>query len=198
MLKCYVNMHLKTKIIIATIVAIFGIFIAFSKDVVRVEPMHEYKVEHQVNAVEWGGEYVRSVTVTFDPNEMFCLAKNLYFEARNQDKESNKAVALVVFNRANDKRFPNTICGVVYDGGEKRRHRCQFSWYCDGLPDKIYNAAAWAIAIDLATTFISTRDTMEDITDGALFYHATYVSPRWSKTFERTVQVGDHIFYGPR
>ena len=76
-----------------------------------------------------------------------CLAKNMYYEARNQGTAGWMAVTAVVLNRVNDDRFPNTICEVVEQGPTRKswkdptvkipiKHRCQFSWYCDGLSDK--------------------------------------------------------------
>ena len=74
-----------------------------------------------------------------------CLAKNIYFEARNQSEYGKFAVANVTMNRVKDPRFPNTICDVVFQGPrvKKRVGGCQFSWYCDGKPDKIYNKRLW-------------------------------------------------------
>ena len=79
--------------------------------------------------------------------EISCMTHNVYHEARNQGTAGRLAVMAVTINRVNDERFPNTICDVVYEG-EHRKHptedrlkpiinRCQFSWYCDGLPDSI-------------------------------------------------------------
>ena len=62
--------------------------------------------------------------------ELYCLANNIYFESRNQPKLGQIAVGQVTMNRVNSPKFPNTVCGVVKQGGEKR-NRCQFSWYCD-------------------------------------------------------------------
>mgnify|MGYP003314693505 CR=1 FL=1 len=63
--------------------------------------------------------------------EMYCLAKNIYFESRDQPYIGRLAVAQVTMNRVKSEEFPDTICDVVTQGGE-RKHRCQFSWYCDG------------------------------------------------------------------
>ena len=80
----------------------------------------------------------------FREQEAQCLAKNMYFEARNQGLAGQLAVSLVVMNRVEDDRFPETICGVVEQGPiskwwlEKKgkvvpiKNRCQFSWFCDG------------------------------------------------------------------
>ena len=66
-----------------------------------------------------------------------CLARNIYFEARNEPFAGQFAVAMVTLNRVHDEQFPNSICEVVYQGlhwpsGHPKRDRCQFSWYCDG------------------------------------------------------------------
>ena len=81
----------------------------------------------------------------FINNETYCLARNIYFEAGNQPLAGRIAVAHVTLNRVNDVQFPNTICAVVYQTkwkinwkGNKVHvlNKCQFSWFCDGKPDK--------------------------------------------------------------
>ena len=91
-----------------------------------------------------------------------------------------------------DPSFPNTVCGVVLQGGEARRHRCQFSWYCDGKSDEPFDERAWEIAKLVASD--AFRDTT-DPTRGALYYHAQYVSPSWASKMEYTVTIGVHRFY---
>ena len=76
-----------------------------------------------------------------------CLARNIYFEARNEPFAGQFAVAMVTLNRVYDKQFPNSICEVVYQGlhyssGHPKRDRCQFSWYCDGKVDDVKNKRA--------------------------------------------------------
>jgi len=80
--------------------------------------------------------------------QLTCLAKNIYFEARNEPFAGQFAVALVTLNRVNDTAFPDTICKVVYQGihttdGFPKRDRCQFSWYCDGASDEVRNPKAF-------------------------------------------------------
>ena len=90
-----------------------------------------------------------------------CLALNTYHEAKNQSTIGQIATAQVVMNRVEDDRFPNTVCEVVKQGPtrpswedpEKEypiRHRCQFSWYCDGKSDVPKNEKAWRKAQDVA------------------------------------------------
>ena len=125
--------------------------------------------------------------------ELYCLAKNIYFESRNQPKLGQVAVGQVTMNRVNSPRFPNSVCEVVKQGGEKR-NRCQFSLYCDGKEDDPEGGAAWDESVYLALLIYSEEFTI-DVTEGALWYHATYVSPSWAEHYEKTVRINEHIFY---
>lgn len=124
---------------------------------------------------------------------LVCLALNVYHEARDQGPIGEMAVAHVVLNRVESNKFPNSICGVVSQGGYQRRNRCQFSWYCDGKSDKPFDEKSWARAQEVAKAALT--DGSEDPTDGALYYHAHYVSPKWAKSFRLTATIGDHNFY---
>ncbi len=126
-------------------------------------------------------------------DEITCLAQNIYFEARSEPVAGMLAVGHVVLNRVASERFPETICKVVRQGGEQRRHRCQFSWWCDGRSDKPHNKVAWDAA-RLIAWFIYNGQT-EDPTGGALWYHADYVNPYWREAFVAGPQIGRHIFY---
>lgn len=125
--------------------------------------------------------------------ELRCLALNVYWEARSEPVEGQIAVAAVTLNRADDTRFPADLCGVVQDGGEIRRHRCQFSWWCDGKKDDPLEAQAWRRAEMIAR--LSYAGVIDDPTDGALWYHADYVKPYWAEVKTATRQIGRHIFY---
>ncbi len=128
------------------------------------------------------------------PEEIHCLAKNIYFEARSEPDLGKLAVGHVVLNRVDDPRFPTSVCGVVEQGGEKVRNRCQFSWWCDGLSDEPRNLRAWEYSQALARSVYWGYSV--DPTSGALWYHAEYVQPRWSKSLNRGPKIGRHIFYG--
>lgn len=147
-------------------------------------------------------------TVNIDPEESHCLAQNIYFEAGNQSLEGMAAVADVTINRKDSSRYPDTICGVVYQGlkypdGQMKRYKCQFSWYCDGKSDRIpstqmhefKNAQDIAYAMLLEYELRQTR--WLGITEGATHYHATYVVPNWvhDRGMKRKKQIGKHIFY---
>lgn len=131
----------------------------------------------------------------FDLTEIDCLARNVYFEARNQTVLGQIAVASVVLNRVKSSKFPSTICGVVYQGGENRRHRCQFSWYCDGRTDRAYEVESWKEIYDFSLDLYKKKGFAKDITDGAVYYHATYVDPYWVQAVNYTITIDDHRFY---
>ncbi len=125
--------------------------------------------------------------------EVRCLALNIYFEARSEPEAGKRAVGHVVMNRVSSKRFPGTVCDVVRQGGELRRYRCQFSWWCDGRSDKPRDKREWHKSSEIALAVYWGRT--EDPTAGALWYHADYVKPSWRKEYERGPKIGRHIFY---
>lgn len=122
-----------------------------------------------------------------------CLALNIYWEARSEPMAGQLAVAAVTLNRVQDPRFPSDICSVVRQGGEVRRHGCQFSWWCDGKDDEPLEFNAWRQAMTVAR--LSSAGIVDDPTQGALWYHADYVSPGWSQAMEPVTRIGRHIFY---
>ena len=161
-------------------------------------------------------------------NEVLCLAENIYFEARAESYSGKAAVGNVTRNRVLDKRWPSTYCDVVTQGPVReswktkqhkdlkdservyypKKHRCQFSWYCDGQADVIWanyektgqtikgNARAWSESV-LVAVYILEVGTMsiKDNTNGAVYYYAhNLVYPSWAdkKTFIGTL--GNHTF----
>ncbi len=138
-------------------------------------------------------EIFRKPTPADPGDEIRCLALNIYFEARSEPEAGRLAVGHVVMNRVRAKRFPSTVCDVVRQGGELRRYRCQFSWWCDGRSDTPRNKREWNRSGEIALAVYWGRT--EDPTAGALWYHADYVKPSWRKAFERGPQIGRHIFY---
>ncbi|MEH6633749.1 MAG: cell wall hydrolase [Halopseudomonas aestusnigri] len=124
---------------------------------------------------------------------VYCLAQNIYFEARNEPVSGRKAVAHVVMNRVASSRFPSTVCDVVQQGGRAKKYKCQFTWWCDGISDEVKNVRAWGEAEKLAQEVFTGK--YEDVTFGSLWYHADYVSPTWQHDFDRGPKIGQHIFY---
>ena len=118
-----------------------------------------------------------------------CLAENIYYEAGYEPRDGKIAVAMVTLNRVQDPQFPKDICSVVK---QKVNSTCQFSWFCE-QNKRIQNTPVYTQAREVALTVYANYEKMHDMTQGALFYHADYVNPRWK--LERTVVIGRHIFY---
>ena len=149
-----------------------------------------------------------------------CLTENMYHEARSDGYAGMYATTMVVMNRVNDWRYPDTICEVVKEGPIKEswktaqhkqlleedrvfypvRNKCQFSWYCDGRADTMHDEASLYVAKEIAHLVLSNyyeTDVIVDITEGATHYHATSVMPYWvgSRDMAMVTQIGSHIFY---
>ena len=135
-----------------------------------------------------------------NPKELNCLAENIYHESANESDLGKIAVAMVVLNRVNSPDFPNTICEVVHQPSRKpgSPKSCQFSWTCDGKPDKIRDSEKFQAIKSLSRDILKSQDTIVDIVDGALYYHAVYVKPAWAKYFDRVARIDTHIFYKNR
>ena len=132
-------------------------------------------------------------------DEVECLALNIYHEARNQPTAGKLAVAQVTLNRVKHDRFPNTICGVVYQGyylnNNPIKHKCQFSWWCDGKSDKPKEIESWNYALMLARHMHEGVFDNIDVVKDATHYHAVYVKPYWTKEKKKVKVIADHIFY---
>lgn len=121
--------------------------------------------------------------------EINCLAEAIYFEARGEPERGKWAVAEVVKNRVESRAYPNTYCGVTK---QRKGNICQFSWACDSGRGKPAGAQ-WEIAMNMATKVYDGHKP--GVVGDALFFHATFVKPSWSKVFTRVGKIGSHIFY---
>tara|TARA_R110001592_G_scaffold45033_3_gene144167 strand:- start:132 stop:701 length:570 start_codon:yes stop_codon:yes gene_type:complete len=149
-----------------------------------------------------------------DINQMHCLATNIYHEARGETVRGKFAVAHVTMNRVNSDRFPNTVCNVVYQSqmrtnwkGESvpKRHKCQFSWYCDGKSDAIilrtaegniikYNMNAWEESLKVATAVL--KHNIHDTTYGATHYfNDKLADPYWADHYVQVAVIDNHVFH---
>jgi spore germination cell wall hydrolase CwlJ-like protein len=151
--------------------------------------------------------------ISRDP-EAICMALNIYYESRSDNLAGQYAVADVVLNRMQDNRYPNTVCEVIKQGPVKEswktkkdpdlplservynpiRHKCQFSWYCDGKHDLPQNQDLWHLVQNMAYLMIWEKKYV-GITEGSTHYHAEYVNPRWASGLHLTGRIGKHIFY---
>ena len=140
-----------------------------------------------------------------DYTQLECLALNIYHEARGESVPGQIAVSQVVMNRVKSSRFPNSVCDVIYQAVHSRwwmethgrlvpvKYQCQFTWYCDGRSDRPRDMDAWGQALSVAASVM--RNEYNDLTHGALWYHANYVNPSWRYHFKQTATIGDHVFY---
>ena len=155
-----------------------------------------------------------------------CLAENIYFEARAESYSGKAAVGNVTRNRVESNSFPNTYCEVVQQGPVREswktkqtpdkndavyypiKHKCHFSWYCDGEKDIIWanyektgqtiemNAKAWTDSVQLAIMIAgATELQVKDNTSGALYYYNhNLVTPYWVDHFDYIGVLGNHTF----
>jgi N-acetylmuramoyl-L-alanine amidase len=127
--------------------------------------------------------------------QLYCLALNIYFEARGESVEGQYAVADVTLNRVESSQFPNTVCDVVYQC--RRQDTCQFSWVHqvkNPQQPRIREPQAWHDA-QLYAVEIAKWDIMRGVTEGATYFHADYSQPYWRHQFEKTTKIGSHLFY---
>jgi spore germination cell wall hydrolase CwlJ-like protein len=122
-----------------------------------------------------------------------CLADAIYYEAGFEPDDGQRAVAQVVLNRVRDPNFPNTVCGVVYQGWQ-RKTGCQFSFVCDGSltrrpPDADQLEQARRVAKDALNGYVV------EAVGAATHYHTDYVDPYWAPTLVEVAEIGQHIFY---
>ncbi|WP_421923532.1 cell wall hydrolase [Maricaulis maris] len=124
--------------------------------------------------------------------EVDCLAEAIYYEARSETFVGQLAVAQVILNRVDNRNYPNSICGVVYQGSE-RRTGCQFTFTCDGSMVREPRGRSWR-----RSQLVSQHAFMgfgRDVTRRATHYHTVAVDPYWNDGLVRTRRIGTHIFY---
>ncbi|NBB51806.1 cell wall hydrolase [Rhizobium sp. CRIBSB] len=121
-----------------------------------------------------------------------CLTQGIYYEAALEPDEGQAAVAQVILNRVRDPNYPDTICGVVFQGAE-RVTGCQFSFTCDGALAQAPVGWAWDRARKVAERALAGHVATRVGT--ATHYHADYVRPWWAPTLTKLDQIGAHVFY---
>ena len=128
------------------------------------------------------------VSAAVADRETRCLAENVYYESRGEPLKGQLAVAKVTLNRLNEG-YASSVCGVVKQG-------CQFSWVCNGPLTRPFGYA-WTQAVGIALVALNESGKVEDPTNGATYFHATYIEwqPGWRKVQESVRQIGNHVFY---
>ncbi len=130
---------------------------------------------------------------SFSKKQQLCLANGIYFEARGEPARGQAAVAQVILNRVRNPSYPNTICGVVYQN-KNWRNRCQFSFACDRVRDRVSNPRLWKLAQQIAAETTAGRIWLSQV-GSSTHYHATYVNPKWARSMKKVGKIGLHIFY---
>ncbi len=125
--------------------------------------------------------------------ELWCMATAIYFEARGESYRGQVAVGQVVMNRVAHKLYPSTICGVVFQN-QSKRNACQFSFACDGIPEKVNDQKSWKQAQQIANDVVSGKEYLTEV-GYATHYHATYVRPHWAPRMTKLTKIGLHVFY---
>ena len=121
------------------------------------------------------------------------MAQAVYFEARGESYRGQVAVAQVVINRLHHRLYPSTICGVVFQN-QHMRNACQFSFACDGIPERVNDPKAWKQAQEIARGAVSGQLYVKEVGQ-ATHYHATYVYPDWAPRMKKVTRIGLHVFY---
>jgi len=149
----------------------------------------------------------------YDYEELYCLATNAYHEARGEGFDDKLATSQVVMNRVDSLDYPKTACDVITEGPVveswktrkdpsltdlerkyyPKRNRCQFSWYCDGKSDHIYNMEGWEDSV--IASYLAHTGYGEDIVGGATHYYAHKVTtPSWAKDMRVTAKLNGHTY----
>ena len=123
--------------------------------------------------------------------EIQCLAKNIYFESASEPLHGKIAVAQVTMNRVRSDRYPDTVCGVVY---QKNPRGCQFSWVCEGTKS-IRDNDNWKQSLRIAEDILLFKKKYAILTASTKYYHADYVNPRWADEKVLVAKIGRHLFY---
>lgn len=162
--------------------------------------MNSGRVKQDTNAESPAdGIYVDDTALDIEPEQLFptsnarhytqrdldCMAEALYHEARGESRQGQAAVAEVILNRVDSRQFPSSVCAVI-------NQPAQFS-YTIGGAKPIRNKAAYQRARAIAETALAGAP--RTLTQGATYFHTPAVRPDWSHRFQRTVQIGHHIFY---
>lgn len=142
-------------------------------------------------AVATGPSFLAGRSAADQVRATLCLASAIYYEAATEPDEGQRAVAQVVLNRVRHPAWPNTVCGVVYQGSDQAG--CQFSFACDGAMARAPSLAFWTRARHVAEAALA--GSVYEPVGSATFYHTRSVAPAWRLRMIPVATVGAHIFY---
>jgi spore germination cell wall hydrolase CwlJ-like protein len=136
---------------------------------------------------------LRGASIMDQARALQCMTNAIYYEAGNEPDEGQRAVAQVILNRVASPYWPNSVCGVIYQGGERADKGCQFTFSCDGSMARTPAPAAWTRARRAAMRALA-GDVFAPV-GLATFYHTLAVHPRWADSMRPVAVIGAHIFY---
>jgi hypothetical protein len=143
-----------------------------------------------------GSESAQPFVASRDPEargrSLLCLTQAIYYEARSESEDGQRAVAQVVLNRVRHPSYPNSVCGVVFQGSQ-RRTGCQFSFTCMGAMGGAVEPSAWDRARRIAASALS--GSVYRPVGLATHYHTTAIHPYWAPSLVPQITLGAHIFY---
>jgi spore germination cell wall hydrolase CwlJ-like protein len=135
---------------------------------------------------------LRTSSFTDKLRSLECLSAAVYYEAASESDDGQRAVAQVVLNRVRHPTYPNSVCGVVFQGSE-RVTGCQFSFTCDGSMARIPSVSGWARARRIAAEALA--GSVYAPVGLATHYHTFRVHPYWASSLVKSAVIGAHIFY---
>jgi spore germination cell wall hydrolase CwlJ-like protein len=135
----------------------------------------------------------RAASIPDQIRSLQCLAEAVYYEARSESEDGQRAVAQVVLNRVRSPAYPNSVCGVVYQGPQRAGGGCQFTFTCDGSLASAPSGTGWDRARRIAAAALA--GSVYAPVGYATHYHTQQVVPTWAYRLLKTAVVGSHSFY---
>ena len=155
--------------------------------------------------------------VEIQKEEAFCLAQNVFMEAKGENLAGKSAVAHVTLNRVKHEKYPGSVCAVTKQAKLRKNWKgyevpiigmCQFSWYCDGKSDNIQvvyekgkakgkqigpNMEAWKQSVQVS--LLALKGVTIDPTSGATHYYNHNISnPNWGQVYPVVAILSNHTF----
>jgi spore germination cell wall hydrolase CwlJ-like protein len=135
----------------------------------------------------------RAATPLDQMRSLQCLAEAIYYEARSESEDGQRAVAQVILNRVRHPAYPSSVCGVVYQGPMRAGGGCQFTFTCDGSLSMPPSGSGWARARRIASDALAGYVFAP--VGHATHYHTHAVVPFWAHKLAKSAVIGSHNFY---
>jgi len=160
------------------------------------QPLGDFGEDTPLDTTGAASHFIKPVmfrgSITDNSRALQCLTQAIYYEAGMEPDAGQRAVAQVILNRVRHPSYPGTVCGVIYQGSE-RRTGCQFSYTCDGSLRRKANKFHWNRSKKVAAQALAGKG--HTTVGTATHYHATYVYPYWAPSLRFLGTIGAHRFY---